>query len=121
MVANTNEVTVWKSKGLSGENIKPPSTSNNSFNLGINYTDSTKIQVKFDGTCLKQEKLMFTHKKLVNMDILYEINLLPFTVGKLTIKLTILINIHILAVVLDLMQVEVFRYQMGVVGLEKTW
>ena len=29
---------------------------------------------------------MFTHKKLVNMDILYEINLLPFTVGKLTIK-----------------------------------
>ena len=86
MVANTNEVTVWKSKGLSGENIKPPSTSNNSFNLGINYTDSTKIQVKFDGTCLKQEKLMFTHKKLVNMDILYETNLLPFTVGKLTIK-----------------------------------
>ena len=86
MVTNTNKVTVWKSKGLSDENIKPPSTSNNSFNLGINYTDSTKIQVKFDGTCLKQEKLMFTHKKLVNMDILYETNLLPFTVGKLTIK-----------------------------------
>ena len=30
---------------------------------GINYIDRAKIRVKFDGSCLKQEKMTFTHEK----------------------------------------------------------
>ena len=35
-VANNSKVAAWKSKRLSDENYKPPSASDNSFNLGIN-------------------------------------------------------------------------------------
>ena len=35
--ANTNKVTVSKSKGLSDKSIKPTLTSDNSLNPGINY------------------------------------------------------------------------------------
>ena len=31
-------ISEWKSKGLSDESIKPPSTSNNSLAPGLNYT-----------------------------------------------------------------------------------
>ena len=53
-----------KPKGLSDESIKPPSSSGNSLNPGIDYVDKSKIkmQVKFDGYCLKQEKVASTHK-----------------------------------------------------------
>ena len=30
-VARSNKITIWKSKGLSGESFKPPLTSDNSF------------------------------------------------------------------------------------------
>ena len=42
----TNYVLSWKSKGLSGETIKPPSTSDNSLTPSINYINNTdKIRV----------------------------------------------------------------------------
>ena len=55
-----------KPKGLSDESIKPPSSSGNSLNPGIDYVDKSKIkmQVKFDGYCLKQEKVASTHKQV---------------------------------------------------------
>ena len=37
--------------------------------------------IEFDGNCLKQEKLTFTHKEVVNIYIVYEINFWPVTVG----------------------------------------
>ena len=67
-------LTAWKSKGLFDKNIKPLSTSNNSLNPGINYFDNFKIRVKIDGNYLKQEKLTFTDKQVVNLYIVYEIN-----------------------------------------------
>ena len=39
--------------------------------------NNTKIRVKFDGSCLKQE-ITFTHKKVLNIYIVCEINLWPF-------------------------------------------
>ena len=48
-----NKVTVWKSKGLSDESNKPPSTSDNSLNPVIGYIGNVKKLVKFDGDCLK--------------------------------------------------------------------
>ena len=34
-----------------------------------------KTRVNFDGYCLKQDKITFTHGKIVNINIVYEINL----------------------------------------------
>ena len=61
-------------KGLSAETIKPPSTSDNSLTPLIDYVDN-KIRLKFNGSCLKQSnKISYTHKKIVNIYIVYEIN-----------------------------------------------
>ena len=43
---------------MSDEIIKPPSTSDNSLSLALKYTGN-KTRVKFDGSCLKQDKLTF--------------------------------------------------------------
>ena len=37
-----------------------------------------RTKVKFDGQCLKQDKVTFTHKKVVNIYPLYKINLWSF-------------------------------------------
>ena len=56
-VANTSKVTAWKSKGLSDESIKSQWTSDNSLNPGIIFfLNNFRMQVKFDGNCLKQKK-----------------------------------------------------------------
>ena len=62
----------WQSKGLTNESIKPPTTSDNSLNPGLSYK-GTKIRAKFTGSCLKQPKLTFTHQKVVNIYIVYEL------------------------------------------------
>ena len=61
------------SKGLSNENITPPSARNNFLSPSLNYL-GTKIRIKFSGSCLKQEKITYTHGKIVNIYIVYEIN-----------------------------------------------
>ena len=63
----------WKSKGLSDESIKPPPTSKTMLNPLVNYV-GTRARVKFKGYCLKQEKISFDHRKIVNIYIVYEIN-----------------------------------------------
>ena len=56
-------ITSWQSKGLSSESIKPPTTSDNSLTPSISYYNAHKIRVKFTGSCLKQDKITYTHKK----------------------------------------------------------
>ena len=63
----------WKSRGLSAESIKPPRTSNNSLNPESSYYDYN-IRVKFTGSCLKQPKITYTHKKVVNITLLMNLN-----------------------------------------------
>ena len=63
----------WRSKGLSDESIKAIATSDNSRNPSLSYYDS-KIKVKFAGSCLKQPKLTYTHGKVVNIYIVYELD-----------------------------------------------
>ena len=59
-----------QSKGISNESIKPPTSSNYSLNPRLSYY-GTKIRVQFTGSCLKQPKFTFTHKKVVNIYIVY--------------------------------------------------
>ena len=72
-INTANYVLSWKSKGLSDETIKPPTTSNNSLTPTINYYYPNKIRVKFTGRCLKQDKVIFNHGKVVNIYIIYEL------------------------------------------------
>ena len=69
----TNYVLLWKSKGLHAQTIKPPTTSDNSLTPTINYYYGTKERVKFTGSCLKQQNVSYTHKKVVNIYIVYEL------------------------------------------------
>ena len=78
-IANSNHILDWTSKGFRDESIKPPAASNNSLVPGVTHI-STKLRIKFDGSCLKQEKVTFTHKLDVSIYIAYEINLWLFTV-----------------------------------------
>ena len=62
----------WKYKGLSNESLKAISTSDNSLNPTLSYY-GTKIRVKFTGRCLKQTKISYTNRKVVNIYIVYEL------------------------------------------------
>ena len=62
-----------ESKGSSDEIIKHPNTSDSILAPALSYIGN-KTGVKFDKVCLKQDKITFTHKKVQNMYISYEIN-----------------------------------------------
>ena len=72
MIANTDYVSSWKSKGLFGETIKPLTTSDNGLTPALSYY-GTKTRVKFTGSCLQQHKVSYTHGKTVNIYIVYEL------------------------------------------------
>ena len=51
--------------------------SNTAFNYKITPELSyygTKIRVEFNGSCLKQDKVTYNHRKIVNIYIVYEIS-----------------------------------------------
>ena len=50
-ITNTNYILSWKYRGLSDENIKPPTTSDNSLTPKLSYYDYN-IRVKFTGRFL---------------------------------------------------------------------
>ena len=72
VVGVIDRVLSWQSKVISNESIKPPTTSDNRLSPRLIYND-TKIKVQFTGSCLKQPKFTFTHKKVVNIYIVYEL------------------------------------------------
>ena len=72
MITNTDYISSWKSKGLSSESFKPPTTFDNSLTPTLNDY-GTKTRVKFTGSCLKQSKLSYNHGKVVNIYIVYEL------------------------------------------------
>ena len=121
IITNTDYISSWKCKGLSAESIKPPTTSDNSLTPELNYY-GTKTRVKFTGSCLKQSKISYTHGKLVNIYIVYALGasnshindptLKHFLFGAVTLtKMQTLINMDILVMELDLIEEEVFHFQ----------
>ena len=72
VIFNTDYVSSWKSKGLSSESIKRPAASDNCLTPALNY-HGTKTRVKYTGSCLKQPKISYTHGKVVNIYIVYEL------------------------------------------------
>ena len=73
IIASTNFVSSWQSKGLSDEIIKSPATSDNSLNPKVSY-NGAKARLEFRGSCLKQDKNTFNHGKILNIYIVYELD-----------------------------------------------
>ena len=72
-INSIGDISGWKSKGLSYESIKTPSTSNNFFYPLLSHV-GTKIRVKFSGSCLKQNAALHNHGTIVNIYIVYKIS-----------------------------------------------
>ena len=71
-IINTDYILSSKSKRLSAESIKPPTTSDSSLIPKLNYYGN-KIRVKFTGSVLKQPSSSYTHSTIVNIYIVYEL------------------------------------------------
>ena len=84
-VANTSFISEWISKGLSSKSIKPPTTSNNNLAPAVNNY-GTKTRIKFTGSCLQQSKLTYTHKKIVNIYVVYELGASSSNINSPTLK-----------------------------------
>ena len=85
MITNTDYISSRKSKGLSNESIKLPTTSDNSFNPVLNYY-GTKARVKFTRSCLKQSKISYNHGQVVNIYIVYELGAFSSHINDPTLK-----------------------------------
>ena len=72
-IGSSNYIYFWKSKGLSDENITPPTTSDYKLNQQLSYL-GTKARVEFKASCLKQDKTIYDLGKIVNIYIFYEIS-----------------------------------------------
>ena len=73
-VCTSSFIYFWKSKGLSNENITAATTSDYELNPQLSYF-GTKTRVEFRGSCLKQDKIKFNHGKVVNIYIVYELDI----------------------------------------------
>ena len=66
---NSQNISSWGSKGLSDEESKVV----NGLYKSVNYVNE-KLHLKFEGSCLAQTKVTYTHKNIVNIYIVYEIS-----------------------------------------------
>ena len=121
IVGVIDRVLSWQSKGISNESIKPPRSSNYSLNPRLSYY-GTKIRIQFTGSCLKQPKFTFTHKRIVNIYIVYEFGVSSSHINDPTLKYCLfgavtltkmqtLTNIDILDMELDMIEDQAFHFQ----------
>ena len=82
-ITNTDYISSWKSKGLSPESIKLPTTSDN---IPVLSYYGTKKRVKFTGSCLKQPKVSYTLGKVVNIYTVCELGTSIRHINDLTLK-----------------------------------
>ena len=72
-VGSCNYIYFWKSKRLSDERVNSITVSNYSITPKLSYCGS-KTRVKFNGSCLKQDKAAYSHGTIANIYIVYEIS-----------------------------------------------
>ena len=68
-IGSTESIAEWESKGLSNEVIKPP---DNTIALEVKF-NGKRMYIKLSGSCLKQDKVIFNHKKTVNRYIVFDL------------------------------------------------
>ena len=69
-IGSGNYIYFWESKRLSNENMTVPTTSDYNLNAQLDYLGTSE----FKASCLKQDKITYTHRKLVNIYTVYEIS-----------------------------------------------
>ena len=67
-IGNGNYIYYWPSKGLSDEKINSIKLVNLSITPFLDYC-GTKTRLEFNGSCLKQDKIAYSHEKIVNVYI----------------------------------------------------
>ena len=96
------------------ESIKAVSTSSNSLTPSLNYY-GTKIRVKFTGSFLKQSKISYTHEKVVNIYIVYELGATSSSDSDTTLK-----NYLFVAVTLtENADIEKYKYSGYGIGFDR--
>ena len=73
---NSNWITKRKSKGLSNENLEVVSITSNTLTPSVNYYWD-KVRLRFIGSVLHQKTVTYSHKKVVNIYVVYEITNFP--------------------------------------------
>ena len=68
-----NYIHFWKSKGLSNERLDANTASNYSITPELSFY-GTETRVEVNGSCLKQDKVTYSHGTIVNICIVYEIS-----------------------------------------------
>ena len=63
----------WKSKGLSDENINSIKMSDYGLIPCLDYYNTNKVRVKFNGGYLKQDRPTLLYGRIINVYIVYEI------------------------------------------------
>ena len=71
-VGTGNYICYWQFKGLSDERINFIKKTDCVITPKLNYY-GTKARVEFKGSCFKQDKITFTHGKIINTCIVYEV------------------------------------------------
>ena len=79
-----DHVLSWQSKGISNESMKSPTTSNYGLNPKLSYYRTKTIQLI--RSCLKQPNFTFTHQKVVNIYIVYELRASSSHINDSTLK-----------------------------------
>ena len=69
---NSRWIIKWKLKVLSNGSLEGVSTSSNTLTLSVNYYGE-KARLKFTGSILQQKIATYSHKKVVNLYLVYEI------------------------------------------------
>ena len=121
VITNFDYVSSWYSKVLSAESIKTPTTSDNSLTPALRYYEG-KTRVKFVGSYLKQPKISYTHGKVVNIYIIYKLDVSSSHNNDHTLKnclfgavalteYAVLISKGILVMELNLIEDQVFHFQ----------
>ena len=70
-VGSGNYIYFWKSIGFSDERFNSNTASNYKITPELSYY-GTKTRVKFNGSCLKQDKVTYNYEKIDNIYIFYE-------------------------------------------------
>ena len=71
-IGSGNYIYYWKSEGLPDEKINSIKTSDYGITPKLNYY-GTKTRVELNGSYLKQDKITYTHRKIVNIYLVYEL------------------------------------------------
>ena len=60
---------------MANEKIKSPITANHSLSPSLTWINHSKIRLRYTGRCLKQDKVTFNPRNVVNLFIFYELDM----------------------------------------------